>query len=341
MDISFLTPIVLTFLLSAVFSIVVLHLFPKIGLLDRPQNYGHKRDPIPYPTGIAPVFALLISLLLFLPFDMRIGGLIVAALLLFGVSFWDDRSHLPAWFRLIIHILAASIAVFSGIEISYLGNPFGETLDLSALFDWLPKILTVVWIVFFANVMNWLDGVPGLATASTAAAGSFLGLLSLSAVVAQPEVALLSFLLAASCLGFLLFNLPAPSMLLGDSGAMVFGFFLAVLTVFSGGKMATAFIVLMIPMLDFFSVFLGRILDGQSPFRGKDQRHLHDRLALVGFSDREILFFFLTISIFLGWLSLQLQTMGKLFLILGTAITFLLFSAFLSRMIRRKKHHVQ
>ncbi len=325
-----------TFFLSGIIGIAVLHLFPKWGLLDNPQKYGHERDPIPLPGGIAPVLALLFVVTLFFPQDLKYTGLILAALLIATVSFWDDRRQVSPLIRLLVHFGAALIVIASGIAIRYVSNPLGGSVDLEAVFFLLPTIVTAVWLVGFANVMNWLDGVPGLSSASSAAAGIFLGLLSLTPEVDQPEIAKLSFVFAAAAGGFLLFNFPPPKMLLGDTGAMTFGFFLACISVFSGGKMATVFIVLALPMLDASYVLLRRILRGSNPLRGQDNLHLHDRLAQIGFSNREILFLFVSLSLFLGWLSLQLATIGKLILIGVFASSFLLFSWWLETMARKK-----
>jgi UDP-GlcNAc:undecaprenyl-phosphate GlcNAc-1-phosphate transferase len=329
-------PSAVTFFLSVFFSVCVLHLFPRWGIMDNPKKYGHDRKPIPHPGGVAPVLAFLLALLFFFPFEGKFIGLLVGLGIISVISFWDDRRHLPAWFRLCAHIMAATIVVFFGLEIEYLGNPFGETLHLSQIFFLLPGIITVIWLVGFANVLNWLDGIPGLSASSAMAAGIFLGMLSITPLVSQPQIAQLSFVFAASAAGFLLFNIHPPKMLLGDTGAMFFGFFLAALSVFSGGKMATVFVVLALPMLDAMYVIVRRLLSGKNPLAGRDNLHLHDRLLIIGFSNREILLLFLSLSILLGWLSLQLQTLGKIILVLCLGALFLIFSWLLEKLISRK-----
>lgn len=333
------TAAVTTFFFSAFLGIFVLHFFPRWGLMDNPQKYGHQRRPIPLPGGVAPVVALVASLLIFFPHDGKYFSLAAALALLAAVSFWDDRRQVSPLIRLPIHFAAALIVVFGGIAIEYLGNPFGSTITLSGLAGWLPGLVTAVWLVGFANVMNWLDGVPGLSAASASVAGVFLAILSLSPAVAQPEIARLALVFAAAAAGFLVFNFPPPRMLLGDTGAMAFGFFLAALTVFSGGKMATAFIVLALPMLDAFYVFTRRLLTGKNPLMGRDRLHLHDRLHDLGVSNREILLLFLASSLSLGWLSLQLQTLGKIILVLCLAVVFLCFSYCLDKLLQKKIFH--
>lgn len=301
--------------------------------MDNPKAYGYNRDPIPLPGGIAPVLAFVFALLVLFPLGTKEMALLCAVLLIAGISFWDDRKHLSPLFRLAVHLSAAALVVSVGIRIEYLSSPFGgETFVLGDIFVALPATITIIWLVGFANVLNWLDGVPGLSAASAGSAGVFVGLLSLTPQVNQPEIALLAFLFAAAAFSFVLFNISPPKMLLGDTGAMVFGFTVAALSVFSGGKMATLFIVLALPLLDAAYVIVRRLLEGRNPLKGRDNLHLHDRLQQVGFSPKAVLFFFLGISLFLGWMSLQLETKGKIILIVVLGLSFLLFSFILEKM---------
>jgi UDP-GlcNAc:undecaprenyl-phosphate GlcNAc-1-phosphate transferase len=100
-------------------------------------------------------------------------------------------------------------------------------------------------------------------------------------------------------------------MLMGDSGSMFLGFMLAVLSIFSGGKIATAFLILGFPLLDFFWVILQRVIRGQSPFKGKDRLHLHDKLMDMGIPLRWILFLIYVLCAVFGFSALFLGSMGK------------------------------
>ena len=311
-------------------------IFPKLGFLDNPKKFGFSRSPIPYPGGIAPVLAFLILTPFFFILEKKILGILLATIILAIISFWDDRKNLSPIFRFSVHFLAAGIIVFSGVKIIFLGNPFGETINLENIFVFLPEILTAIFLVGFANVQNWLDGVPGISAICSAAAAAFLGILSLSPEISQAETAKLSFLIFGVLCGFLIFNFPPPETLFGDTGAITFGFLVATISVFSGGKTATILIVLAIPFLDAVYVFFSRIFSGYNPFSGKDNRHLHDRLKKIGFSDREILTLFLGISIFSGWISLQLQTFGKIIFLVSLAIIFFIFSKICDRIASKK-----
>lgn len=311
---------VLAFLCSFTCSWIALSLFPKWKLLDSPQKYGHHRDPIPYPGGIIIAGIVLIGIGLSSEWNAQLAGFLGGATLLTLVSFYDDRFGVHPAIRLFSQIGIGTMLVLTGTRIVFLGNPFGDTAFELPFF--LSTLVTICWITGMINTVNWLDGVPGAAAGTSTLAGIFLGILSLTPVVDQPELATMCFLFAAANAGFLFFNIAPPKMLNGDSGAMFSGFMIAVFSIFSGGKMATAFLVLALPMFDAASVIFHRLRQKRSPLQGGDKQHLHDKLREHGFSDRQILAIFLFISLLLGISALFLQTLGKLLflVLLGTFI---------------------
>lgn len=339
---------ILAFVLSFAGSFLVLKLFPKWGLLDRPWKYGHQREPIPYPAGviIPVVFCILIAI--FLPFDKHLLALIAGILILTITAFIDDRKGLPAWFRLFVQLAVALGLVIAGIGIEVISNPLGGEFLLNKWEINIPindifyqitlpsDLFTIIWVIVMVNTLNWLDGVVGLSAGTTAAGGITLGILSLTPLVSQPEIAILAFILAFCCLGFLPFNIAPPKMLLGDSGAMPIGFILATLAIFSGGKVATALLVLALPVLDAFWVGTYRIMHGQNPLSGKDKVHLHDRLLMIGWHERSIFLLFFLTAVFLGTFSLFIATLGKGILIFCLLASFVSFRFWIERKVIKK-----
>jgi UDP-GlcNAc:undecaprenyl-phosphate GlcNAc-1-phosphate transferase len=336
------------FVVSFTCSLLIVKIFPRLGLMDNPRRFGYKRRPVPLPGGIAIPLVFVLVTAIFLVADKHLLGFFLGILLLTIVSFWDDlRQISPVW-RLLAQFFAGIILILSGIGIEVLSNPFGPDFDLTA---WeidairingdyyqltiLSDLFTIIWVIVMVNTLNWLDGVPGLSASSGAAGGITLGILSLvvapGSVIGQEGIAIMAFIFAAVLLGFLPFNVPPIKMLLGDSGAMPIGFILGVLAIISGGKVATAFLVLALPILDAFWVGLSRFFRGQKPWEGKDKSHLHDKLMLLGWSERQILLLFFTISVFLGVSSLFLQTFGKLVLIFSLVLSFVLFRFLIER----------
>ncbi|MFA6024511.1 MAG: MraY family glycosyltransferase [Candidatus Gracilibacteria bacterium] len=314
---------------TAAFAWGALRLFPRLGLMDRPERYGHKRSPIPYPGGVASFFAFLATVALAFP---GVGGNAVLVSVLAGASllaftcFLDDRFGLSPYLRLLIQVLVAFCVVAGGVGISSITNPFGDPLVLDGLnipfhfgnlaftLTVFADILTVAWVVTMVNAFNWIDGVPGMANASAATASFILLLLSMRPdfhFVDQTLSIALSATILGLSLGFLIFDFPKPKMLMGDTGSMLLGFLLAVTAIISGGKIATTILVLGFPILDFVWVILRRLFKGQSPFKG-DLGHFHHRLLRAGFSDRQVVILFALTGGLFGGISLLLHTEGKL-----------------------------
>src|SRR3989338_1481978 len=259
---------------------LALEIFPKIKHLDFPERYGLKRRRLPYPTGIIPILIFL-PLYAWLQWDLQSWGLMIGIVLLGITSFIDDRSPLPWWIRLLVQIGAAFIIFATGSRIYTITNPLDSLtlipyfkLDSHVLLTPLGSlplwsgIFTIGWLGLTINALNWFDGIPGQVSILSTIGFLVIGFLSLSDRVGQPYLALLAFILAGLALGCFLFEIPPPKVLPGDTGAMFFGLMLGVLTIYAGGKVATAFLVLGVPLIDSFLVVLRRMIKGKSPFNG-------------------------------------------------------------------------
>ena len=308
-------PLLGTFFYGCLGFFLVMKIFPSMGLLDFPERYGLKRKKIPYPAGLMIFFTFLGSLFYFFsPSNPeKFFGFILALTLLVITSFIDDRKNISPIIRLAIQSLSAGIVIYSGIWIEFLGNPFSEiAFHLSPL---VGGMITFIWILGFINTANWLDGVPNLILGAGIISSFILGTLSLSPFVQQEETALLCFLFGCALLPFLLGNLGKTRFILGDTGAMMIGFCLAVFSLFFGGKMATVLIVMAIPVLDGIYVIFSRIKNKKSPLKGGDGRHLHDQLLQKNWKNFHIFALYISISTFLGISVLFLETGEKIILL--------------------------
>ncbi|MFH0834526.1 MAG: MraY family glycosyltransferase [Patescibacteria group bacterium] len=332
-------PLGFAFILTAVLTVFAIKFFPRLGLLDDPKKYGLKRKPIPYFGGLAIFVSFVIAVLLFVPLSKEVLGLLVGATLLTATAFLDDAFRLPAWLRLVIQIIAAGILVISGLGIDHLTNPFGGSINLAEI-DWnigafwggeyhltlLADLFTVFWVVLLTNSLNWLDGVAGLSSGIAGLAALVIFFLAARTgyhYFDQSAVVALAAIIAGGALAFTIFNFPPPKILLGDSGSMLLGFVLGALAVFSGGKIATAALVLGFPLLDAIWVVLRRILSGQSPFRG-DYGHLHHRLLAAGFSKPQTVLAVYCASAAFGAIALFIDdAFGKLIALAGLFLAML------------------
>lgn len=305
--------------LSVILHALSIVVFPRWNLLDFPQRYGLSRAAVPYPTGVIPIVIFLVLIAIFQPLDNEIIGLMTGVAMLGIICFVDDRSPLPAWLRLAAQIGVAILLVAAGIRIDAVTNPVPGLLSpdssLTLTAGWplvISMIFTVGWLLFTINALNWFDGIAGQVSTLSTIAFLTIGFLSLSDRVNQPALALIAFTLAGISLGCLFFDLSPPSLLMGDTGAMFFGLMIGVLTIYSGGKVATAFLVLGVPLVDVLFVIIRRLSKRQSPLRGNtSDQHLHHRLLKKGWKPRQIILLTSVIGAAFGLTALFLSTGGK------------------------------
>lgn len=274
------------------------------------------------------VFAgILIASLLFLDLDVYLTAILIGAGLLTAVGVLDDIFDIHPIIRLGAGLLASLIVVGAGIGIAYVSNPLGPgviplsspTLTLSVLGEqreiWIvSSLFAVFFILWNMNVLNWAKGVDGQLPGFVSIAAIFIGLLSLR-FQDDPttfNTAHLSFIVAGAYLGLLIWNWYPQKMMPGYGAGSLAGFFLSVLAILSGAKVATTLMVLAIPTADGIFTIARRILAGKSPLWG-DRGHLHHKLMdLLGWGRQRIAVFYWSASLLLGVASLFLDTIGKL-----------------------------
>lgn len=318
---------------------VVLRLFPRLGLMDRPHLYGHDRPPVPYSAGILFVAVLALVIAFFLPDQTKAWVLLAAAALVSIVSLVDDRIGIHPFIRLCVQGGTALVLFFTGFRVATLTHPFtGGTLELglvpvtveiggyALVFSLVSLAITVAWIVIFMNTLNWLDGVPGMVSGISTVAFLTIFLLSLGLSlrsgggvgadeIANARLVAQLALAGAAITGvFLAFDLPPPRMLMGDAGTMVLGLLIASMAIYAGSKVATTFLVLGFPIMDAVFVVIRRVWNGQSPMRG-DRNHFHHRLLRIGFSERLSVLVMCGICALFGSFALLVGSIGKVAMI--------------------------
>jgi UDP-GlcNAc:undecaprenyl-phosphate/decaprenyl-phosphate GlcNAc-1-phosphate transferase len=298
-------------------------------LVDRPNHRRVNTRPVPRGGGVAIAFGFLavaiavVAVAGELPFVERrvpidVGNL--AALLVGGaaaaaIGLVDDFVDLRARWQLLGQLgLAAGAVVLLGVEIGFVQNPFGSgPIGFEGPFA---AGFTILWIVGMINSVNFIDGLDGLSSGIALIAALTLGIISLTASIAQPLVALLCFALAGACLGFLRWNFHPARIFAGTSGTMFIGYALAVLSILGSAKVAVALLVLGVPIIDAFWIIVRRLLAGRSPF-SPDRGHIHHRLLDLGLSHRQTVLLIYAICVCLGLLSLLLSGANQVYAFLG------------------------
>ncbi|OOB77060.1 MAG: undecaprenyl-phosphate alpha-N-acetylglucosaminyl 1-phosphate transferase [Epulopiscium sp. Nuni2H_MBin003] len=280
----------LAFCISFIFTPIAKKLAFKLGAIAQPRNRDMHSEPIPRLGGIAIVAGFLIPLLILMPNvdvldNMQMTGIIAGSSLIFILGILDDIYELSSKIKLFVQILAAIIAVSSGIIIDFISLPFSNIFNL----DFLAIPFTVVWIVGITNAVNLIDGLDGLAAGVSSIASICLMILSIHS--GHPTAVILTVILAASCLGFLPYNFNPASIFMGDTGSTFLGYILSVISIlgllkgYALGTIFVAVLILGLPIFDTAFAILRRLLSGR-PIMSPDRGHLHHRLVDRGYSHR-------------------------------------------------------
>ena len=318
-------PMLLSFGLSLLLSLGLTPLARRIGerggWFRRPGGRHIHTRPIARSGGLALALAMTAALvlLLLLPISrpagetLRVGLLIVAPLLALALMLRDDLREMPPGAKLVVQFVTAAVVVLPwflgpnlqpppGLLIDQVQTPFWGTVSLPLV---VAVLFTLLWIVGMMTTVNLLDGVDGLAGGVTAIAALLLFVHTLR--LGQYSLAPLPLALVGACLGFLPYNFHPARVFMGDSGAIYLGYSLAILSIVGGAKIATALLVLGVPILDVAWVLIFRLSRGRSLARA-DRGHLHHRLLDLGLSQVQIVGLFYAFSAGAGLLALLLPT---------------------------------
>ena len=257
-----------------------------LGAVDRPGMRRVNRGTVPRLGGLALFFGIFVPALAFLPLGQETKGLLLGMAVATTVGAIDDFRGLVWWEKLGGQIAAAAIPTGFGIWVQSFTFPL---VGVHQLPGWVGVPLTIAWIVAIMNMVNFLDGLDGLAAGVCAISGFTFCLIALS--LGRPETAILAAIVFGACLGFLRHNFYPARIFMGDSGALLLGFSLGALAV--QGLLKTAavatllfpLLVLAVPILDTSFVVAKRIKYGQ-PVYAADRTHLHHRFLNIGFSQK-------------------------------------------------------
>jgi len=324
-----------SFSLAALLTPLAGRLGRRLNIVDRPGGRRGHEGEIPRLGGIvlflAFVAAVGVGQALRIPTadekeSLRLIGLLAGSAFLFVVGLVDDRWELSYVPQLIAQIVAALIAVASLIIVERFNNPLTDELVVLSPILYVP--LTVLWIVWMTNTVNWLDGLGGLA----AGVGAILCVVLAVHMhrVGQPSVVLLPLALLGTLLGFLPHNF-APSKVFLGSGAFALGYVLSCLGIIAGGRVATVLLVMGLPIVDVAWQIFDRARHRRSPAQA-DRGHLHFRLLDLGLSERAIVLFYWGFCALFGLLALVVSSrLYKLLALATIGVVVVIVLAWLSR----------
>jgi UDP-GlcNAc:undecaprenyl-phosphate GlcNAc-1-phosphate transferase len=278
----------------------------RVGAIDTPRARGLHTFPTPRLGGLAILVAVAVSALIFLDPNQETRGILGGAIVIALVGAADDLLELSADVKLLGQILAAVIPVAAGVRVEDFTLPFVGRVDLGDL----SYPATVAGMVAVMNIVNFIDGVDGLAAGICTIAAITFGVIALS--LDRGPAGILAAITAGAALGFLRHGFHPASIFLGDSGSNLLGYLLAVIAVQGALKtnavVALVFplIVLAVPILDGGFVIAKRIKYGR-PVYLADRSHFHHRFYNMGFSPQRTVLYLYAWTCVLALLALALR----------------------------------
>jgi UDP-N-acetylmuramyl pentapeptide phosphotransferase/UDP-N-acetylglucosamine-1-phosphate transferase len=329
---SCITAFIITFLaIPSIIKVAVIK-----NLFDEPGGRKAHKSSIPTLGGLA-IFAGVVFAFTFWSagFNLQDTQYIIAALIvIFFIGIKDDIVELPAIKKFYGQLVSAIIIVlFANIRITGLYGIFG----IDQVPYWFSLVFSLFTIIIIINAFNLIDGVDGLAAGIGAIAAFTYGIYFYN----YNEIALciLSFSLFSSLLAFLVYNFSPANIFMGDTGSLLIGLILSILTIKfiemsfaprpenfpfqSSPAMAVAILVL--PLFDLLRVFVVRILNKRSPFQA-DRQHIHHLLLDMGLNHREVSVTLYLVNIGFILIALALRSFGALALLFIISTLALLLS---------------
>lgn len=326
----FLAPLLTSFATAAAILMALIFLNKKKKLFDERIGDRHiGKNGISRFGGVALIVSFIFAVLIDdkLIVDPRLLGVLIAIVFILIFGIFDDIKQISWKWQLLFQIAIVVFVYFIGIRLEFISNPFGGIFLFEGLFGYLASfVISIVWIVFLTNAINWVDGIDGVAGGISVVGMIAIFLLSLRPEVNQPPIAIIACAILGGLAAFLIFNFHPAKIIAGTSGSMFMGFMLAILAIFAGAKMATTLLVLTVPIVDALWVVFWRLKSGDSIFSA-DKKHLHFRLLDLGWSQKQICFFYYTITALVSVIALNTHALGKMiaFLFFGILTLGILF----------------
>ena len=311
------------FLLAGILALLLVpytdRLARRVGAIDFPNQRSLHEAPTPKLGGLAILVAVLVTGLIWLPWDAETRAILIGAVLITAVGFLDDIYDFNPALKLGGQTIAVIVPVTAGVTVESFTFPFLGALDPGSVdliglpgpgaID-LGDVGTVVGIVAVINVINLIDGVDGLAAGVCTISGVTLAVIALS--LERNAAGVLAALTAGASLGFLRHGFPPATTFMGDTGSNLLGYLLGAVAVQGALKtnaviaLFLPLIILAVPILDTGFVVAKR-LKYRRPIYRADRWHFHHRMADIGFSQRRTLAYLYGWTVVMSLLALALR----------------------------------
>ncbi|SHI18003.1 UDP-N-acetylmuramyl pentapeptide phosphotransferase/UDP-N-acetylglucosamine-1-phosphate transferase [Sporobacter termitidis DSM 10068] len=265
----------------------------------------------PYLAGLGIFLTFWVCYFLILrDFSMKSWLLLLGSTMIFGVGMLDDwfkikGRDLKALPKFLVQLAASVLIYYAGVRFFGFTNVFNGSYIL--LPAWLQFTLTITWLVGVTTVINFMDGMDGLAGGLSCISAGTLFVVALAK--GSTYSAVMGIVLVGICLGYLKYNKFPAKILMGDAGATFLGFMLAIISLDGAFKQATLIsifvpvLALGLPIFDNIFVVLKR-MKNRKPIYVGDTSQIHYRLLSKGMTQKQVVMFLYLISLSLNLLAI-------------------------------------
>lgn len=293
--------LVATILATVAFTPLAKRIAIRVDAIDYPDHRRVNTVPIPRMGGIAIFGGMVVGAIIIYggvkllgwdnPFFMLFGKSInyvllgVGIICMFAVGVIDDIVGMRAKAKFIGQLIASCIVAASGLLLTNIQNPFVPNAFIE--FGWLAYPITVIYLVAFANIINLIDGLDGLASSISAISAATIFVFS--TLAGRYGAALVALVIVGTCVGFLKSNRHPASIFMGDSGSLLLGLMLGIVSLLAVAR-STLFISLLVPIVAAgvpiidTAVAIVRRKRAHQPVTAPDTGHIHHRLLASGYS---------------------------------------------------------
>jgi UDP-GlcNAc:undecaprenyl-phosphate GlcNAc-1-phosphate transferase len=291
---------------AALLTPLVARVARRVGAVDAVKERGLAREATPLLGGLAIFAAVLVAALLFVPMSTSTQGILGGAALITVVGALDDWRELGAGLKLAGQVAAALVLVLSGVTMDVVTVPFIGRVEFNEAGD----VLTLIGLVGLMIVVNFSDGIDGLAAGVCAISAAAFAVIAFD--LGKDSAGVLAAITTGAAVGFLVHNFHPASVFMGDCGALLLGLLLGGVII-EGSLKTNALIALIVPLVVLAVPFLdtgfvvAKRIKYRRPVYQADSNHFHHRFHRIGFSQRRTVLYLYAWTVTMAGLAVALR----------------------------------
>jgi UDP-GlcNAc:undecaprenyl-phosphate/decaprenyl-phosphate GlcNAc-1-phosphate transferase len=302
------------------------------NILDQPNMRTVHESLTPRLGGLAVFAGFMSALTIFGNLNNGVQQLLAGCIILFFIGLKDDLVTISPFKKFIVQLLASGVVmVIADIRITSFQGVFGID-ELPVGVSYAFSFLVIVGIT---NAINLIDGLDGLAGTMVLIIASTFGWFFFQyGAPLYNNFAFVAVCLLGGILGFLRYNFHKATIFMGDTGSLVCGFIVSILTIqfiemrAVPSSPSVALGILFVPLFDTLRVSLIRISKGISPF-SPDKNHIHHCILAMGFKQISTVLILALINIFVILFVIKFADLGNQYIITALLVISVILSSIL------------